>query len=173
MKKTFLAAIIASSVMGVTGISYAADGTVKFTGNITADACTASAESQDLSVSLGTVSATSFSAAGDKSSPTKFTINLSDCPSSITAVSVKFDGISDTTSSNLLKLDSGSTATGVGVEISDVTGTPLPLHTASSPYAIAQDGTAALDFVGRYVSTTSSVGAGTADATAQFSINYQ
>lgn len=173
MKKTFLAAIIASSVMGVTGISYAADGNVKFTGSITADACTPSAQSKDLSVSLGTVSASAFSAAGDKNSPTKFTINLSDCPSSLQNVSVKFDGISDTTNSNLLKLDSGATATGVAVEISDVNGNPLPLHTASSPYPVAADGSAALDFTGRYVSTAASVGAGSADATAQFTINYQ
>lgn len=173
MKKTFLAVMMAGSVMAMTGLAHAADGTVKFTGNIIADACTVDTASKDMTVVLGDVATTAFSAAGDKASPTKFTLNLTDCPTTVTQVSVKFDGTSDTVNSSLLKLDSGMTATNVGIEIADNNGTTIPLHTASPEYAVATDGTAALDFVGRYVSTAASVGAGTANGTSQFTLNYQ
>ncbi|WP_297118208.1 fimbrial protein [uncultured Enterobacter sp.] len=173
MKKTFLAVVMAGSFMAMTGLAHAADGTVKFTGNIVADACAVDTASKDMTVALGDVATTTFSAAGDKASPTKFTINLTDCPSTVKQVAVKFDGTSDSVNTNLLKLDSSMTATNVGIEIADSNGTAIPLHTASSEYAVAADGTAALNFVGRYVSTAASVGAGTANGTSQFTLNYQ
>lgn len=173
MKKTFLAVIIAGTVMTATGMANAADGTVHFQGNIISDACTVDTASKDMTVVLGDVSTKAFAAAGDKASPTKFTINLTACPTTVTQVAVKFDGVSDTTNASLLKLDSGQTATSVGIEIADSNATAIALHTASPEYPVAADGTAALNFVGRYVATAASVGAGTANGTSQFTINYQ
>ncbi|MCW6025649.1 type 1 fimbrial protein [Serratia marcescens] len=172
MKKTFLAVMMAGSTLMAINAAHAADGTVKFTGNITADACTVDTASKNQTVVLGDVATTSFAAAGDKSSPTPFQIKLTNCPANVDHVQVKFDGTSDAVNSDLLKLDAGQTATNVGIEIADSTATAIPLHTASPSYPVT-DGTATLNFVGRYVSTAASVGAGSANGTSQFTINYQ
>lgn len=173
MKKSYLAVMMACSLMTASGVAHSADGTVRFVGNIIADSCEVDTASKDMTVVLGNVATTSFSASGDKSSPTAFKINLINCPSTVTKVSVKFDGLSDVANPDLLMLDSGMTATGVGIEIADTNGNPIPLHTSSPEYAIAPDSTANLNFVARYVSTAASVGAGTANGTTQFTINYQ
>jgi major type 1 subunit fimbrin (pilin) len=173
MKAKSLALIFAVFSTSYINSSYAADGTVNFTGNIRADACTVSATSQTLNVALGTVSATSFSSVGDKTSSAPFQIQLTACPPTVTSVAVRFDGVSDDTNPDLLKLDSGQTATGVGIEIADSSGAPIPLHVDSVPYTV-DGGTNAvdMDFNGRYVSTSLTVGAGTANATSQFTIMY-
>lgn len=173
MKKSLLVLMMTGSVMAGANMAHAADGTVKFTGNIIADACTVDTASKDQTVVLGDVSTKAFAAAGDKASPTKFKIKLTSCPASLTSVLVKFDGVSDSANTNLLKLDSAQTATAVGIEIADNNGVPIPLHTASPTYPIAADHTADLTFIGRYVATAAAVGAGTANGTSQFTINYQ
>lgn len=172
MKKAILAILMASSAMSAVNIAHAADGTVHFNGNIVSDACTVDASAQNLSVDMGSVAATAFSAAGDKASPSKFSINVTECPDSVKQVAVKFDGTSDTANTDLLKLDSDQTATGVAIEIADNNGTAIPLHTESPAYQVA-DGSASLDFMGRYVATSATVEAGTANASSQFTINYQ
>lgn len=172
MKKTVLAVMVAGSALMGSMASYAADGQVKFVGNITADACTVDAASKSMTVTLGDVATTAFTAKGDKSSATAFQLTVSACPDTVNHVAIKFDGASDSVDSTLLALDSGMTATAVAVEIADAQGNPLPLHTLSPSYAVTNK-TATLDLVGRYVSTGATVGAGTADATSQFTLNYQ
>ena len=86
---------------------------------------------------------------------------------------MKFDGTSNGVNKNLLALDSGTgVATGVGIEIADKNGTAIPLHTASTDYALAE-GSNTLDFVARYVSTGTAVTTGTANGTSQFTIIYK
>lgn len=170
MKKTLLAVVMASSVFA--GVAHAADGQVKFVGNITATACTVDSTSKDQEVSLGTIATTAFTAAGDKAAPKDFQIKLTGCPDTVKNVAVKFDGVSDSTNATLLALDSGMTATNVGVEISDASGNVLSLHDTSAQYAVASNA-ATIDLVGRYVATAAGVGAGTANATTQFTIDYQ
>lgn len=172
MKKTIVVLMIAGFALTSTGMVNAADGTVNFTGNIIANACTVTTATANQTVVLGDVATTAFSAAGAKASPTKFNIQLTNCDAAIHQVAIKFDGVSDPTNASLLKLDSGQTATGVGIEISDASGNVIPLHTASATTAISS-GAATLNFVGRYVSTVAAVTAGTANGTSQFTLNYQ
>lgn len=172
MKKAILAVLVAGSMMSAVA-AHAADGTVHFNGNIVSDACTIDASGQNLTVNMGDVATAAFSAVGDKASPSKFSINVTDCPDTVKQVSVKFDGTSDSDNTDLLKLDSDQTAKGVAIEIASDAGTAIPLHSASPAYTVADDGSATLDFVGRYVSTAATVEAGTANATSQFTINYQ
>lgn len=174
MKKQILAMMIGGALLsGFAGMANAADGTINFNGSLTADACTVDAGSADQTVDLGKVAVTAFSAgAGTKASPTKFSLNLTDCPATVTSAQVKFDGTSDEINPNLLALDSGSDATGVGIEIADKSGTAIPVHQASSDYPlVAGDNT--IDFVARYVSTAANVTAGTANATSEFTLNYK
>ena len=170
MKKTMLSACF----LLVTGSAIAADGTIHFTGSITDQTCTVDSGSQNLNVDLGTVAQTALDgASGMKASPTRFTLTLTDCPDTVTGANVKFDGTSDGVNQSLLALDSGTgIATGVGIEIADKNGTPIPLHTASTNYDLAE-GSNTLDFVARYVSTGTAVGTGTANGTSQFTINYK
>ncbi|MDR9889184.1 fimbrial protein [Pseudenterobacter timonensis] len=158
----------------VAGNALAADGTIHFTGNITDQTCTVDAGSQDLTVDLGNVAQSALNgAAGMKAAPTRFTLNVSECPDTVTGANVKFDGTSDGVNQNLLALDSGTgIATGVGIEIADRNGTPIPLHTASTDYPLAA-GANSLDFIARYVSTGTAVTTGTANGTSQFTINYR
>ncbi len=108
-----------------------------------------------------------------RAAPTGFTINVSECPETVTGANVKFDGTSDNNDRSLLALDSGSgIATGVGIQIADKNGTAIPLHTASTDYALAK-GANALDFVARYVSTGPAVTTGTANGTSEFTIIYK
>lgn len=171
MKKTILSACC----LLVAGHALASDGTIHFTGSIVDQTCTVDSGSQNLNVDLGSVAQTALNgAAGMKATPTKFTLSLSDCPDTVAAANVKFDGTSDGVNQNLLALDSGSgIATGVGIEIADKNGTAIPLHTASSDYTLTSTGTNNLDFVARYVSTGTAVTSGTAEATSQFTINYK
>jgi major type 1 subunit fimbrin (pilin) len=173
MKKTFMLMLMAGASLSA-NIASAGDGTINFTGNIISDACTVSTGDADQTVALGDVSTTAFSAAGDKASPTTFKIDLSACPSTVTKVTVKFDGVSDSKNSALLALDADQTATGVGIEIADAQGNAIPLHSASAQYTVNTTTKAAtLNFLGRYVATAATVGAGTANGTSQFTINYQ
>lgn len=172
MKKSLMALIVAgASIVGFN--AQAADGEVHFTGNITADACTINdGTGSPIDVALGTVSKASFTANGDKSDPTKFTISLSACPASLTKAAVKFDGTADANNGDLLALDADSTGKGVGIEIGQEDGTPLPLYTASNQVAITT-GSAELNFIGRYVATDfANLAAGTANGTSEFTVSY-
>lgn len=170
MKKTILSACF----LLVAGSAVAADGTIHFNGSITDQTCTVDSGSQNLNVDLGTVAQTALDgASGMKASPTRFTLTLTDCPDTVTGANVKFDGTSDGVNQNLLALDSGTgIATGVGIEIADKNGTPIPLHTTSTDYTLGS-GSNSLDFVARYVSTGTAVTTGTANGTSQFTINYK
>lgn len=173
MKKMMLSTLLIVSA-GIASSAQAADGTIKFTGNITDQTCTVDTGSKNLPVSLGSVAQSALNGAkGMKAAPTKFTINVSACPATVTGANVKFDGTSDSNDQSLLALDSGTgIATGVGIQIADKNGTPISLHTNSSDYALAA-GANALDFVARYVSTGPAVTTGTANGTSEFTIIYK
>ncbi|HDN7459998.1 TPA: fimbrial protein [Salmonella enterica subsp. enterica serovar Eastbourne] len=152
----------------------AADGTIHFTGTITDQTCTVDSSSANLTVPLGNIARTALNgAAGMKAAPTRFTLTLTNCPETVKGASVKFDGLSDSTNPDLLALDSGDgVASGVGIEIADKSGTPVPLHTASPQYALSS-GSNNLVFVARYVSTGTAVTTGRANGTSQFTIDYK
>jgi major type 1 subunit fimbrin (pilin) len=174
MKKNIIAATLAA--VALTSVSaFAADGQVKFTGEITDAACkVANTVASPLDVQLGKVAKSSFTQAGDKSAATKFTLQLSDCPDTVSTATVKFDGTSVNGDNSILALTQGAgVATGVGIQLSDDSNTVLPLFTESKSYSLqAGSVTNNLDFVARYISTAAAVTPGPANATANFSINY-
>lgn len=172
MKKILTLALMAASMLAA-DVAQAIDGTIKFEGNITDTACVVNSSGADQTVALGTVPASSFTAAGDVASAQKFNITLTDCPAG--TVGVTFGGSSDPVNTDLLKLDSGMTATGVGVRINNADDSSQVLinDTASAKrVTVGTDGTAVLNFVGQYQSTSATVTAGTANATSQFTVLY-
>lgn len=171
MKKNLIVAAIA--ILSVSS-AMAADGQVNFKGEILDAACTVvNSVSSPLDVNLGQVAKTAFSGAGSTAAATKFTLQLKDCPSSVTKASVKFDGTSVAGDNSVLALTQGAgVATGVGIQLSDASNAILPLFTASTSYPLVSTGTNNLDFIARYIATAATVTAGPANAVASFSIIY-
>ncbi|WP_447877574.1 fimbrial protein [Serratia fonticola] len=170
MKKLVIAASIIASL---SASAFADDGKINFVGAITDDACTVvNNMTSPLTVTLGTVSSKSFTAAGSTASPTKFTIALTGCPAAMTSAKVKFDGTADSNVNTLLALtQEAGVATNVGIQLMDHKDVVVPLHTASSAYPLTA-GDNNLDFVARYYATAATVTAGPANATSNFTIVY-
>lgn len=174
MKKNLIAvAVLASSAFSVS--AFAADGQVNFTGEIIDAACqVVNTPSNPLNVVLGKVAKTAFTGTGSTASATKFTLQLTNCPATVSTASVKFDGTSVNGDTTLLALTQESgVATGVGIQLADASNTVLPLYTASMAYPLVS-GTATnnLDFVARYIATADTVTAGPANSMASFTVNY-
>lgn len=87
MNKQFMvSALIGIALCSAQSMVHAADGTINFTGEIVAAGCDINGGATPaINVDLGSVSASSFSGVGATSSPTQFTLSLSQCPSTFTA----------------------------------------------------------------------------------------
>lgn len=173
MKKNVFFASVMGSMIFMSGLTHAADGTIKFTGKIVDTTCKVDSASGDQTVTLGDVAASSFTKAGDVSSAQKFNIKLTGCPADST-VAVVFGGAS--AADDLLSLDSGMTATGVAVRINNADdNSQVKINDTASAkrVTVGADGSATLNYVGQYQATAATVGAGTADATSQFTVLYK
>lgn len=168
------------ALLAVVSSASAADGTINFKGNIIDSACTVDldgAGATTTDVMMGNVSKSTFtgvgSTAGGSASATKFTIQLKDCPETLTKALVKFDGIAYAGDNTVLALtDETGVATGVGIQLSDSKGV-LPLFTESTAYTLDPDaGTNTLEFYARYIQKADTVKAGSANSVATFTINY-
>ncbi|EJL89943.1 fimbrial protein [Pantoea sp. GM01] len=170
-KLALLVAITAS--LGIVGTSTAADGTINFTGTITDNACTVDTGSANQTVNLGTVSTKTFTGAGVTASPTRFTINLTSCPATVTSASVRFDGATSSANNQILALNSGQTATNVGVALYEQdSSTLIPIASKSVDRPITATGPNVLTFIAKYYATATPVAAGSANSTANFTIAY-
>jgi len=173
MNKSLIAlAIVAGSAF--TTVAQAADGTINFTGTITDTACTISTATKNQTVSLGTVSKTAFAAAGDTAAPTKFSIVLQNCPTTVASAAVKFDGPIDPNNTKLLALTSGTgIATGVAVGIYEKdAATLIPIATNSASQTLSSTADNTFEFIAKYVSTSATVVSGPANAATNFTISY-
>ncbi|AHG20867.1 type-1 fimbrial protein subunit A [Chania multitudinisentens RB-25] len=152
-------------------------GTVHFKGELVNAACAVSIASSDQVVQLGQHRTASFSNVADTSSLRPFRIILNDCDNSIAeTASVTFSGVADLNNPDLLAVtsDGGATpATGVGIEILDMMGTPLlPNVSWSTPHNLL-NGSNTLDFTARYKATAATTTAGMANADATFVMKYE
>ncbi len=174
MKNNLIVAVIASASILSAASAFAADGQVNFKGEIIDAACTVvNNVSNPLDVTLGQVAKTAFTGAGSTASATKFTLQLKNCPETVTSATVKFDGAAVTGDNSVLALTTETgVATGVGIQLSDASSAVLPLFTASTVYPLVSTGTNNLDFVARYVATSATVTAGPANSVASFTVNY-
>jgi major type 1 subunit fimbrin (pilin) len=169
MKKLVIAVSIAVASLSS---AFADDGKINFTGVITDDACTPVNDvSNPLEVPMGTVSSKAFSTT-QTANPHKFSILLKDCPLAATSAKVTFDGTADSNVPSVLALTQvAGVATNVGIQITDKQNVVVPLYTESSAYPLTV-GDNSLDFVARYYKTGTTVTAGPADATTNFTIVY-
>lgn len=151
-------------------------GQVEFTGSITDSSCNVDSTSANQSVDLGKWASSYFTGAGSENTKISFHIKVKDCPSTVTTVSVLFDGTRDTNKTNLLAIN--GTAKGVAIKLyEDDKSTPIDLGSVSRGQSVTAGatgtttGTADLEFFADYVST-SAVSAGSADGTANFNMIY-
>lgn len=172
MKAKFIAAAIpalfmANAFAAIEGES----GTVNFTGQIVESTCSIAPGNNNQTVDLGQVSANAFGGQGGATSAKNFSIKLADCNTEIASqASVLFSG--ETANDTALKTSEGD-ATNVGIQILQ-NGTALKLD-GVTPSA-AQDlieGENSLDFAARYVALSDEVAAGEANATANFTLQYE
>lgn len=194
-KKILAFAAVAGTLAA--GSAMAADGTINFTGNITAASCsitggagtsvTGEKGKQDIAVNLGTVSSDSIGGAAGHGIAGGTAISLSlDCGNTatdLTLVKMKFDpkaGSGVDGKNNKLLKTSGS-ATGVGIGVYDDSNTLLNLaanETINAP--LVKGGTelepvytAALNMRAGYVANGDKIAAGTANGTLPFTLSYE
>ncbi len=173
MKNNLLASLIAATSIFAINNALAADGTIDFTGTITDQACELAPGSNALKVNLGKVSKNSLPSAGSTAAATKFTIKLINCPTTVTAASVKFDAESYLGDDSVINLkQEKDVATGVGIQITDDVNTVVPLFTASKTYPLKDGVENNLDFRARYIAKSDTVTTGPANGTATFIISY-
>lgn len=178
MQKQFaLMSFIAVAMAGLASQSaFAYDGEINFNGEVVDTPCSIAPASQKITVPLGKVTKSTFTAAGTKSTPAKFSIDLLGCGATAKGAAITFTGTADATVKDDLRVGvggvDGSYATGVAVELQDSAGTKIPLGTASGNYTLVP-GDNSLKFQAAYVSTGPAVTVGQANATAQFTVAYK
>ncbi|MGJ0481627.1 fimbrial protein [Pantoea agglomerans] len=173
-KNVYVLLLLTAATFGISAVK-AEDGTVKFNGNITDEACSVDVKSVNQSISMGTVSTSAFKSAGEVAAPTRFSIVLNNCPASVSSVNASFTGTADQTNTDLLGLSSDSGATGVGVAIYESDSkTLIPLRSDSEDLVIKTEaGVNTLNYVAKYMATASTVTPGTANAAADFTLGYK
>ncbi|WP_075180639.1 fimbrial protein [Pantoea sp. 1.19] len=187
MQKPTLSLLTAGALCLFTAASSAAivtpGGSVKFEGEIVNGTCAVDADSVDQTVQMGQVRTNDLSAESQVSGAKGFNIVLKDCgtsasggdnPTTAPTVSIIFSGVSVPNNANILSLQNGvpSPATNVGIQILDRTGAPVALDgsTASAKTTLLE-GTNVIPFQARYYALGQAT-AGTANADATFSVQY-
>lgn len=174
-KQTFYQWLFATAIQVISAVPHAyADEPlpINFKGEIIASACEVSLKDQD--VDLGQVAITSFGSIGSLSTGRTFSIQLS-CPENgPEGATITFSGTPASDNTLLALDDVAGAASGVAVRINEVDGqTQVPLNKPSAKRNLIS-GQNKLNFTAQYQTLVgkSDVRPGTANATAQFSINY-
>lgn len=148
---------------------------INLTGNNVISPLTCSVTQSAISVPMGTVNKSVFRGTGSTSAPVNFNVSLN-CDSN-TKVNITLEPGSSGSydaSSGVLNLDSNDSnaATGVGLQIL-YNSSPVSLGESLSVGTTTADGDYSIPFTARYYQTTSAITAGTADASATFTMTYK
>lgn len=167
----FIAVMMLNSpLLAATAGTSAGQVEISLHGNIIAPACTISEGDDNQTIPLGDWPVKNFNGSngGVKTQPVYFGIALTDCTTS--AAELVFSGKQDSSSAELLALDSDSTAKNVAIEILDAEKNRVALNQTVST-TIDSSGNGAYSFYANYIST-GVVSAGSANGTVTFIINY-
>ncbi|ESS38226.1 fimbrial protein [Burkholderia cenocepacia] len=187
-----ISTLLAVAGLGLASAAHAADGTITFTGNVTASTCkidgTAAGATSNKSVAMPTVSSGSLNAAGSVAGRTAFGFKLTGCAvdtaeskGNPTKIQVSFENATNVTADGKLSLDKGSTeapeAKNVVLQILNDKQSPIKVGANASDQnsqvvSIGTDGTANLDFFAEYLATGAATG-GSANSKVQYSLVYQ
>ncbi|PJX33388.1 MULTISPECIES: type 1 fimbrial adaptor subunit FimF [Klebsiella] len=157
--------------------AFAADSTITISGYVRDNACAVATGSKEFTVDLMNNAAKQFSSVGTTTPLVPFSIVLSPCGSSVTAVKVGFNGTQDRDNNDLLKIDGGtSAAAGMAVQILNNQLVKLPINVPSSSITwttLTPGQTNTLGFYARLMATRVPVTAGHVYATATFTLEFQ
>ncbi|WP_312682840.1 fimbrial protein [Stenotrophomonas chelatiphaga] len=183
MKITAIAAAAAAALTLAAGTASAQDGTIDFTGSITATTCLVEGVAPGQgniakAVDLGGINVGSLQTAGERAGDKGFNIQVggagdANCTDGQTA-HVRFDPASpalDITTGRLNIDNTGTPATNVQVEIANVDGTEINLFTEDSAGIVIANNTAVIPLIGRYYATGTAV-AGEANSRVGFQVVY-
>ncbi|MBV8272441.1 MAG: type 1 fimbrial protein [Cupriavidus sp.] len=170
--------------------AFAADGTITFTGRVTAQTCTIAGNggNNNFTVALPTVSASTLATAGNFAGRTPFSIQLTGCNPNSGNVATYFEpgATIDATTGRLINTATTAAATEttaattaatnvqVGLLNADLTNIALGSAFASqnSQQVAITGGTATLQYYAQYVATGGATTAGDVTTTATYSIVY-
>nr|WP_230953139.1 fimbrial protein [Burkholderia stagnalis] len=166
---------------GIPAMAQAIDGTITFTGQVTAQTCTVSGNggsSKDFTVALPSVSTSALSAAGQIAGQTPFNITLTKCSSPTGSVHTFFEpgATTDLKTGNLIVTSGTGTATNVQIGLANADLSPIKAGFAdasqnSKSVSIVDSG-ATLQYYARYVATGAAT-AGAANTSVMYSLVYQ
>ncbi|MCA8490389.1 type 1 fimbrial protein [Burkholderia arboris] len=187
-----ISTLLAVAGLGLASAAHAADGTITFTGNVTAATCkidgTDAGSTSNKAVPMPTVSAGALNAAGAVAGRTAFGFKLSGCAvdgesssGNPTKVQVSFENATNVTADGKLSLDKGTAenpeAQNVVLQILNDGQSPIVVGANASDQqsqvvSIGADGTAQLNFFAEYLATGVAIG-GPANSKVQYSLVYQ
>ncbi|WP_302058795.1 fimbrial protein [Paraburkholderia sp. CNPSo 3274] len=179
MKLKLLSILVATGAALMAQGAFAADGTIQFTGNITAQTCTINGNgsgSNNFTVALPTVSASTLATAGQTAGRTPFNIALSACTPDSGNVHTYFEAgpTVNAATGHLVLNAGGATNVEIGLQNNNFTNIGLGAADASQnslPVAI-NNGSATLNYYAQYVATAAAT-AGAANSSVMYTIAYQ
>jgi major type 1 subunit fimbrin (pilin) len=169
-----LSVITAAAALLSTG-AQATDGTVTFTGAVTATTCTVNAGSPSFTVTLPTVSVSALSTAGATAGSTAFQIALTACTAGA-SVSTYFEP-GATVDSTTSRLKNAGTATNVQVGLLNGDDSSAILAGAAQASQNSHStpitaGAATLKYFAQYVANGAAAGAGSVSASVTYTLIY-
>lgn len=182
MRTKLLSAFLIVGAATASQVAFAVDGTITFTGKVTAQTCTISGgtgTSADFTVTLPTVAASALSTAGATALNVPFRIALSDCtPAAGATVHAYFEPSSfiDSTTNNVKPDETvAGFATNVQIRLLNQQGEQILLGKAdadqNSPTVTLRDGKGTLNFAAQYYATGAAT-AGTVNTKLQYTLIY-
>ncbi|MCP2010643.1 fimbrial protein [Duganella violaceipulchra] len=156
-------------------VSHAADGTITFTGSLSAKTCKISGNGagKDFTVTLPPVSTATLAKLGDKAGGTPFHITLSDCSDAGKAAVYFEPGLSTNWATGALK--NSGTAANVEVALLNKDMSPIKLGQTAQGVLLAdtaKGGTTTLEYIAQYTATGITA-AGTINTSSMYTISYQ
>lgn len=180
MQTKLISALLLVGAATASQVASAADGTITFTGSITAQTCTINgngSNSSNFNVPLLNVGTSALAAAGQTASTTPFTIALTSCTPASGNVHAYFEpGPTVNTATGNLFLNAGG-ATNVEIRLLNGDYSVIKLGAAdasqnSQSVAISATGAATLKYNAQYYATGAAT-AGAATSSVMYSLVYQ
>ncbi|PZX34075.1 major type 1 subunit fimbrin (pilin) [Cupriavidus phytorum] len=178
--KLLAALIVAGTAMGAQS-AHAADGTITFNGNITAQTCKINGNgtnSNNFQVQLPTVSTSILKSLGDVAGQTPFNISLTECTPDTGNVHTFFEAgpTTDATTGNLIVEAGGAQNVQIRLLNGGTANTPIKAgytDQAQNSNAVAlTNGAATLSYYAQYYATGQAT-AGAANSSVMYSIAYE
>ena len=179
MKSKVIIALVIGAFASASQLAFAADGTINFTGAISANTCTIDgngAGSKNFNVLMPTVGVDTLNEAGQTAGSTPFSIRLSACTPDTGMVHTLFEpGANGNAATGNLTTTAGG-ATNVEIRLLNSDETPInvtvPDAAQNSKAVSLNSGEATLNYLAQYFAV-GQAGAGTVNATAKYTIIYQ